>query len=237
MQRIEEKFGATSRKTARGSEMHVSDLTGCLVKPYCRIIGLPRHHTKLQVGVMVFGIVAENILGWTYPRDELQYQANIWLLEGDQNIFGHIDIYEDKKYPLEVKASRKSIFKAKDVPDYWVEQLMSYMSMMGAEKGWMVIFNVFTTQIMAFQMRLSPDDILGWLITISERANKVRRAVDTKDPSDLPINPKIYNFCDYKNDCPRRSECHNRWKELERQKKEERARKKRERAQKKRALD
>jgi len=113
------------------------------------------------------------------------------------------------------------------VPIYWVEQLMSYMSMMGAEKGWMVIFNVFTTQIMAFQMKLSPDDILGWLITISERANKVRRAVKIKDASDLPINPKLYNMCDYKKDCPRRDECHNRWKEMQKEKEKARREKKR----------
>lgn len=226
MRRIEDKFGAKSRKTSRGQEMHVSDLTGCQMKPYNRMIGIPRKHTKLQIGVMVFGIVAENMLGWTFPADELQYQSNIWLLDGKQNIFGHIDIYENKRYPLEVKASRKSIFKARDIPKYWIEQLASYMSMQGANDGWIVLFNVFSTQVMAFKMQMTNDDILGWLITMNMRAGKIRRAVKAKNSDDLEINPLQYNFCDYKQDCPRANECRNRWKIIEADKKRLRTEKK-----------
>jgi len=218
MQAIENEFGARSRKTARGKEMHVSDLTGCQARPYCRITGIPRHTTKQQVGVMVFGIIAETILGWTRPSDELQYQCSCWMLEGEENIFGHIDIYENLMNPLEVKASRKTIFRAKEVPAYWVEQLMTYMAMQSATKGWIILFNVFSTQIMAFQMQLTTNDILGWLITINERASKIRMAADRKDPSDLEINPNQYSWCDYKDDCPRADECKERWKEIKAEK-------------------
>jgi len=214
MQRIEDEFGARSRKTARGTEMHVSDLTGCQCRPYCRISGVPRQTTKQQVGVMVFGIIAETILGWTRPQNELQYQSNFWLLEPNQNIFGHIDVFEDEKHPWEVKASRKSIFKSKDLPVYWVEQLMSYMTIQGAKKGWLILFNVFSTQIMAFRFNLTNEDILGWIVTLNERASKIRKAVNDKDPSNLEINPNQYSWCDYKHNCPRASECKDRWKDI-----------------------
>lgn len=219
MQKIEKEFGARSRKTARGKEMHVSDLTGCQLRAYNRITGVPRHQTKQQIGVMVFGIIAETVVGWTYPKDELQYQSNLWLLQGDSNIFGHIDIYEDKKSPLEIKASRKSIFRAKEIPIYWVEQLMTYMAMQSATKGWLILFNVFSTQIMAFQMKLTTEDILDWLILINERAIKIRNAADNNDPSDLEINPLQYSWCDYKGTCPRANECKNRWKIIDSEKK------------------
>lgn len=219
MQRIEDEFGERSRKTARGKEMHVSDLTGCQVRPYCRIMGIERRTTKQQVGVMVFGIVAETVLGWTYPKDTLQYQANLWVVEEDENIFGHIDVYENYENPLEVKASRKSIFKADQVPKYWVEQLMTYMAMQGANVGWLVLFNVFSTQIMAFQMKLTAEEILDWLIVIVNRAMKIRNATDVKDPSMLDINHKQYSWCDYKHICPRREECKERYSKKSRQKK------------------
>lgn len=210
MKRIEDKFGERARKTARGKEMHVSDLTGCQLRPYCRIVGIERQTTKQQVGVMVFGIVAENVLGWTYPEDVLQYQANLDMVEKDENIFGHLDVYENYRTPLEVKASRKVIFKANQVPKYWVEQLMSYMSMMGANIGWLVLFNVFSTQIMAFKMVLNNEEIIDWLIVLINRAMKIRNATDVKDPHCLEINPKQYSWCDYKHTCPRRDECKER---------------------------
>lgn len=226
MQRIEDKFGAASRKTARGSEMHISDLTGCPLKPYCRIIGLKREFTKGAIGVMVFGIVAENMLGWTFPAEQLQYQSVMPLLKGKENIFGHIDIYEDYKFPLEVKASRKRVFKAKDIPHYWVEQLMSYMAMQGANIGWIIMFNVFSTVIMAFQMQMTTDDIIGWLITLTQRSSRIKDAVKKKDPLLLEPNAQEYHWCPYKKVCPRKLPCRDKYNELEAEKRKLKANKK-----------
>lgn len=207
MQRIEDKFAERCKQTSRGEEMHVSDLTGCQLRPYCRLVGVERIPTKQSVGTMVFGIIAEDVLGWTFPEDTLQYESSIGMLTPDENIFGHMDIFEKKIYCLEVKASRKSIFKAADVPIYWVEQLMSYMAMNGKQIGWIVIYNIFTTQIMAFRMMLTTAEILEWLIVLNNRAIAVRSAAKNKDCSTLIINPKQYGWCDYKKTCPRRSEC------------------------------
>lgn len=219
MKRIEDKFGEQSRHTARGMEMHVSDLTGCQLRPYCRILGIERHTTKTQIGVMVFGIVAENVLGWTYPKDVLQYRANLGVVGDDDNIFGHIDIFENYKNPLEVKASRKVIFKAAQVPIYWVEQLMTYMAFTSSNVGWMVIFNVFSTQIMAFKMILTNEDILDRIILMNERAITIRKATNLKDPSSLIINPNQYSWCDYRDNCPRGGECKERYKAMQKEKK------------------
>lgn len=218
MQRIEDEFGERARKTARGEEMHVSDLTGCLLKPYCRLLGLERKMTKTIVGVMVFGIVAENMLGWTYPSEELQYQSNLWVLEKSENIFGHIDIYEDMKYPIEIKSSRKNVFKSNELPKYWVEQLMAYMSIQGSWKGWIIMFNVFSTQIMAFQVQMTAEDRLDWLIELNRRALAVRNAFKEKDCRLLDINPHEYEWCLYKDGCPRKEFCGDKWKELQSQK-------------------
>lgn len=214
MQRIEKKFGETSRKTARGSEMHVYDLTNCPVKAYCRLLGMEAKITKISIGLMVFGIVSENVLGWTFPNDELQYQTSISLIDPDESIFGHIDIYEDKVYPLEVKGTRKNIFKGSDIPIPWVEQTMSYMAMQGATMGWIILFNVFSAQIMAFRLVMTSNDILDWLITLSVRSSTIKKAVKERSPTALEIHPEEYENCNYKLSCPRSQECHKKSNEI-----------------------
>jgi len=197
------------------------------MKPYNRLTGVERVITKSAIGVMVFGIVAENILGWTFPSEELQYQSHLPMLKREENIFGHMDIYECQIYPLEVKASRKTVFRATDLPKYWVEQLMSYMSLQGAKIGWLVLFNVFSTVIMAFRMVLTAKDILGWLVTMAERAELVRKSAKERNASAVPINPLEYNWCHYKAGCSARAECKDKWKRIEAEKKRLRAEKKR----------
>lgn len=219
MKRIEEKFGEQSRKKPRGSEMHVSDLTGCPLKPYCRLIGLKQIFSKSSIGIMVFGIVSENMIGWTFPNEQLQYQSSIPFVEGDENIFGHIDIYEDFKFPLEVKSSRKTVYKASQLPRIWVEQLMSYMAMQGETLGWIVLFNVFAATIMAFQLQMSNSDIMGWLITLTERSGRIKLAFKKRNPMWLEPSGEEYFYCAYKKECPRRVACRDKWKEIEAEKK------------------
>jgi len=226
MQRITKKFDRATG-ASRGKELHVSDCVYCPVSAFCRLTGIERHRTKTSIGLMVFGIVAEDVLASTYTKEEAdcQHKTRIMLKE-DESIFGHMDIFEFYKFPLEVKASRKRIFKAEDVPKPWVEQLMSYMSMKGLGVGWLVIFNVFSTQMMAFKMILSKDDILGWLITMTMRGAKIKEAVNSEDSLILEIHPSDYEWCDYKHACPRRSECKKKWRELKKQKEEEKKAKK-----------
>jgi len=224
MQRITKKFGKGS---SRGKELHVSDCVYCPVSAYCRITGIERHQTKTAVGLMVFGIIAEDVLASTYTKEEADCQHKTYLnLKFPESIFGHMDIFEYYKFPLEVKATRKRIFKAEDVPKPWVEQLMSYMSMKGLGVGWLVILNIFSTQWMAFKMILNKEDILGWIITMSMRGGKIRKAVDTEDPLILDIHPNEYEFCNYKHACPRRDECKKKWRVLNKANKEEREKRK-----------
>jgi len=212
MQRIEQKFGGEVKRTARGEEMHVYDLTNCFLKAYCRLTGIERKPTKSNVGLMVFGIVSEHVLAWTYPRDVCQYMTHIPFIKEEENIYGHIDIYENKQFPLEIKGSRKNIFKSVDLPIQWVEQLMSYMAMEGQKKGWLIIYNVFSCQIMAFQIQMTPQDIIDWVITLSRRTSNIKIAVSERKPEMLAINPLEYENCDYKTICPRNRECYDKWK-------------------------
>jgi len=219
MERITKKFEKRSASSRRGSEFHVSDLIWCPVGAYCRVTGVERQRSKTVIGLMVFGIIAEDVIVSCYDKREATFQENARIyLKKDESVFGHIDIFEHDVHPLEVKATRKRVFKASDVPIQWVEQLMSYMSMKGAIRGWLLIFNIFSCQTMAFQMILTQKYILGWIITLATRASNLKKAFSSKDPSHLEIAFKTHNTCDYKHDCPRREECKQKYKEWMKQK-------------------
>lgn len=219
MKRITDKFGRDAEQTARGKESHVSDVIGCEVKAYCRMMKFPRKITKQTIGLMVFGIVAENVLAWTYPRDCRQVKSTIKAVKEEETVFGHIDLLEDLKNPFEVKASRKRIFRREQIPKKWLKQLNCYMAMEGADKGWIVIFNVFSCQIMAFQVLMTEKDRLAQLVLMTSKANKIKKAVDASDPSRLEVNGEEYEFCYYKASCPKVEECRNKWDEFKKQKK------------------
>lgn len=217
--RIEAKF--FREYIPRGNELHVSDLTACLMKPVCRLIGLKREDTKASVGLMVFGIIAENVVAWTYPADVLQFKSSMNLLKDEDDIFGHIDIFEEKRFPLEVKGTRKRIFKTKDMPLNWVEQLVSYVSMQGADKGWLVILNILSCQLMAFRVEMTDQDRLDWLITLTSRADAVKKLAKEIIEKGININLTVleirsedYSMCSWKKSCPRLDECKRKAKEL-----------------------
>ena len=216
--RIEAKF--FEEYIPRGNELHVSDLTTCLMKPVCRLIGLEREKTKASVGLMVFGIIAENVIAWTYPADVLQFKSSMNLLKDEDDIFGHIDIFEEKRFPLEVKGTRKRIFRTRDIPVNWVEQLVSYISMQGADRGWLVILNIISCQLMAFRIEMTNPERLDWLITLTSRADAVKKLAKEIIERGININltileirPEDYSMCGWKS-CPRRDECKRKAKEL-----------------------
>lgn len=218
IRRIEDKF--TKELNERGDEAHVSDLTCCLMRFFSRLIGLERTKTKASVGLMVFGIITEQVIAWTYPEDTWQFPSSMNMVSEEEDIFGHIDIFEDKLFPLEVKGSRKRIFKTKDVPLNWAEQLISYISMQGADKGWLIVFNILSCQVMAFRIEMTNQDRLDWMITLSERRNSVigaAREYKAKKSTrflSIEIRPEDYSFCAYKKVCLRREECRKKNKQL-----------------------
>jgi hypothetical protein len=225
MERIQKKFGEEN-KYIRSTDIHISDLCSCLMKTYNRIMGIERKQTKSSIGIMVFGIIAETLLAWTFPKEVFQHKSHMPMLIEEEDIFGHIDIFEEFKYPLEVKASRKQVFMASQVPVQWIEQLISYMSMEGCQVGWIVIFNIFSTQIIAFQINLTQEEILEWQIVLSTRRVQTITAIKAKNSNDLIIRPDEYGLCDYRFKCPRGEECYKKSREIAERKSKDKQEKK-----------
>jgi len=221
MERIQKQFSRKEGETSRGKEIHVSDVIGCEVAAYCRIKNFPSKITKQGIGLMVFGIIAQRVLQWTYPKEWREWESRIDIMNEEETIFGHIDVFEEEKFPLEAKASRKKIFKSDQIPDYYLKQIMAYMAMEGAEKGWIVIFNVFSCQIMAFQIVMNATERLAKLALMTGKAAKIRQSILEDKPDILTVTGEEYGGCNYINDCPRVAECFEKWKVLKEQKREE----------------
>jgi len=197
----------------RGSEFHISDVVCCPLKTYCRIKKFERKFTKKTVGVMLFGIVAQKLVQWLYPDDQCEHEAVI-----PDIVIGHIDIFEDFKYPLEIKSSRKRIFKRSQIPQMWVEQLVSYMAMTSSKKGWIILLNVFSCQVTCFCIEMTDTDILGQLVVISDTINRRRRAINLENPNMLRPSAEQYEHCQFKHNCPRKVECKRKFQVIQNRK-------------------
>ena len=190
------------RVTKRGREFHISDVVCCPLQTYCRLKKFQRKFSKKNVGMMLFGIVAQKLFQWLYQDEECEYEAMI-----EDVVIGHIDVFEKLEYPMEIKASRKRIFKRNQIPQKWVEQLVCYMAMTSSKVGWMTILNIFTCQVSCFCIKMTDEDILGQLVVIAKTVNERRRAVNLDNPSMLRPSAEQYEFCVYKHNCPLRADC------------------------------
>ena len=215
---INEKGGDTHgmeehESTPHGYEYHVSTVIYCPMKYICGRMGFERKITRESIGVMFFGIVAQKLIQWLYPPDEREYESR------NEVILGHIDVYEKKLWPMEIKASRKRILNAGDLPTAWIDQLQSYMAMENARIGWIVIANPITCMISAFCVDMGWYDVQDTLDDIYDRVNHLNtlfHMITKEDPdwSIARIHPEEYRFCDFKKECPNRRECNLAYKQL-----------------------
>ena len=207
-EKIIKKFGKERQKRTSDFPIHVSDLIGCEMKFYCRMMGLEESHTHKSIGMMVFGIIGQGIVQQLFPKNECEYETKL-----ENFVFGHIDVYEKKKFPLEIKATRKRVYKKRNIPERWIKQLMAYMSMEHKRKGWLIFLNVFTSQVSAFCIEMTDDELLAYNMFLLGKAYKFKNAIENKSCDELEVSPDQYEYCEYKHTCPRREECYLKWRD------------------------
>jgi hypothetical protein len=200
------RYRVREKRNVRGRERHVSDVLYCSLKYICRLLGIPKKkESQTAIGNMLFGIVAQKLIQWIYPPEYSEYEALIYDI-----VIGHVDVFEELKYPIEIKASRKKVLKREDLPQKWLEQLVTYMSILSAPKGWIAILNIFTSTLMVWCVELTDTEMLTQLIDICNTVQLIQEAEETKNYDKIPIHPSEYKWCRYKKGCPRREECKRR---------------------------
>jgi hypothetical protein len=190
------------QKHERDKNLHVYDMANCEVMAYQRLFGIEREYTKEMAGLMIFGIIGGQVIQMMYPKDEQEYECDL-----EKLIFAHLDVFDNKVYPLEIKSTRKQIFKKDQIPDYWVQQLMCYLTITKKHKGHLIFLNVFTNQISVFTLEMADEELMAFHLYLIEKAHKILESVSKKDANSLGISPEQFNICGYKKKCPRASEC------------------------------
>jgi predicted Zn-ribbon and HTH transcriptional regulator len=140
---------------------------------------------------MLFGQVGQELLQILYPPEECEYSV-----EGDIPL--HIDIFEDQKYPLEIKWSAQKIFRASDIPRGWLLQLMGYMGITKSTIGWMVIVNIFSRQLTTFKITMTEDEGKEQVQRIYDSRKRILEAVKKKDSDSLLVETSECTWCSYK---------------------------------------
>lgn len=207
-QKIWSQYGDIEKKWAKHG-YNVSECSGCELKCFNQRIGVERRITKGSIGFLVFGIVSEQVVMSIYPKEQQQYEANLHEL-----VWGHMDVYEDFKYPIEGKATAKRIFKSSDLPLSWVKQLINYIVIGESLKGWMLILDIFTRNFSAFCIELTKEEKLLQIQLLMDKIKKFDEAILMRNSYILTISPEEYTNCFFKHNCERRSECRYKSKKL-----------------------
>lgn len=172
-------------------EVHLSDTCYCPMKCYNRLDGMKPLRTKTTKGFMIVGNVVQYVVQQIYPPEQREYEST-------DIVYSHVDVYEDFQFPLEIKGSARKIFKAADVPPVWRLQLMRYMAKHNAEVGWMIILNLFSRQLHAFKMVMTPDDRWEQIEEMLKFKMDIQKSREEEDPYLLEIHEDKCSKCDYK---------------------------------------
>jgi hypothetical protein len=185
-----------------GEEYHVYSVIYCPMKYICKQLGYKRKFTRTSIGVMFIGIVAQKLIQWLYPPKEREYESVL-----PNAVVGHLDVYEKLRNPIEIKASRKRVFRPEHLPDKWVDQETIYIAMENARIGWIVVVNVVSCHITAFCVDMTYEDVKYAKNEIYHRIDHLDELRRTKDYKKANINPDEYLYCDFKTTCPEKSRC------------------------------
>lgn len=184
LKRFNEQFG-------HRNEVHLSDTCGCECKAYNRLTGMEPVYTKRVIGILVFGEIAGLFIQLLYPPEQREYEST-------DIVYSHVDVYEDFKYPLEVKSSSQKIFEAAKVPLAWVLQFKRYMAKHNADVGWLLILNLFSRQVTAFKGIMTVQERIDEIGQMRESRDRILYARDNEDPSGLVLKTDGCPGCFYK---------------------------------------
>jgi hypothetical protein len=196
-------------KQERGTELHAYDIANCEMKAFCRLTGLKPVWTNQIAGMMIFGIIGGLTIQMTYPEDQREWAGDL-----EKLVFCHIDVFENKEVPLEVKTTRKRLFRKDTIPDAWINQILTYMVITKKRKGHLVFFNALSTAISVWTIVISEEGLQCFQLYILEKANRIKECATSGNYTPLKVSPEQYSGCSYKKDCAKRDECKKAYAEL-----------------------
>jgi CRISPR/Cas system-associated exonuclease Cas4 (RecB family) len=185
---------------------HVSDVTLCPRQRVFQKID-PRPIGAKTVSIYAAGRAIHEAIQSLFISDKRTFEREKHIEYQDTQ--GSIDIYDRKRnIPLELKSSRSR--KTKEPKSFHVEQLKYYISMLGANQGYILYQNLLhfgETPFQAFRITLNAQERDEQRNKLVKEVSSLKRAVIAADPSlarGVSEDPELNWLC---RDCPYLIEC------------------------------
>ena len=159
----------------RLGEIHISDLTYCLLKAYFRRKGYVKEESRESLMVKSIGKsfheFFEVLKGYVREYEVKRY-----------GVVGTIDMFKD--YPIEIKTGRKNIKSIEDINKSYIRQIAYYCLLTNKTTGFLIYIYVVKASIKIF--KLDYKDVLeSYKKEFFERLEKLKKALKDDDPSIL----------------------------------------------------
>jgi hypothetical protein len=192
------------RTDQRPKGVHATDLINPL-RAYWRET-LPRDATDREVGLFVLGQQLHELLtkmaGLTIPEPRWDDECQVWY---------SLDAELPDGTPVEFKTSR-SLWQPRGPEDLgsYIRQLVVYMGLTRKTTGLLIVWYLMlrdtdgktTPRPLCWTLSVSPEDIPVIRATIAESAAELRRALERRDPSALPLCEEwMCESCQWWHDC------------------------------------
>lgn len=185
---------------------HVSDVTLCpRMKVFQRIDRRPIG--AKTVSIYSAGKAIHEAIQWLFLSDKRTFEREKYVEFED--IQGSVDVYDRKRnIPLEFKTTRAS--EIKEPKSFHVEQLKYYMSMLGAQRGYLIyqlLMHFGETPFKAFSITMNVQERRDQRDKLVKEVYSLKRAMDAGDPSlarSVDKDPSLNWLC---KDCPYLMDC------------------------------
>ena len=171
-------------KTLGRTGWHRSDAIACPLKAYWRISGkLQGQFRSADVGIFMVGEMAHIVLERGFEIQEEIVKV------------GDIAITIDARhngYPVEMKTTRKKIYRQSDIPRPWVEQLSIAMAATNSDIGYLMIVSIVTFAVTVWEFSMIHEERQLILHALIWQIMSIADAIKKEDP-DL-LTPK-YSDC------------------------------------------
>lgn len=197
-QKIYEKFMEDAQDR---NKVHLSDTCHCPLKCWNRLVGIkPLPPDATGVGIMMIGVVGQEIIQNVYPEDWAEWEPDKNLPEEEQ-VPSHIDIYvqeEDRQFPVEIKWSRKAIYRGTDIGKGWLMQTTGYMAKTMENEGKFVVFNIITGRLNGFKVLMTDAELRDRKNLIDTIKAEILKAVAEMNPMLLEPWEEECKYCPYR---------------------------------------
>jgi len=179
--------------------LHRSDAIACPLRAYWRITGkIKPIYSSQNVGILLLGTLAHIALHQNFDAQEKTFDLCGITITVDA-IFGEASGAEQgKQFPIESKTTRKKIYKKEDIPQDWIAQLAIAMSVMKADKGYLMVLNVINFSLTVWEIEMNENERETFIQGIIWQIGSILDAVEKQDPNLLTPKTLDCDWCPYK---------------------------------------